>query len=363
MPGARASLPRCDSRRAIGDDHVVATSVRLPDGTRVLPELIIGPFGAAIIEELPPPGAVMSRGVRSWEVRVGNGYIRTIENPLERAAHDAERVRGWLSPRRGRRGAQGLRRGRRYRSAVERTATCALIAPRPGRRVAVLAPAPEVARPEPPRPDRQGGPLRPVGARDTTRIVSPVETSPPLLEHVRVRCATTAELSALELAAIRTLMDAAFGDDPDERFGDDDWAHSLGGTHVLGRARRRDRGPRLVVARELHVGGRPIRTGYVEAVATAPAVQGRGIGSRVMREIGGHIREDYELGALGTGAFRFYERLGWQRWLGPSSVRTPRGPRPTPDDDGFIMVLPTPSSPPLDPTDPISCDWRPGDVW
>ena len=40
----------------------------------------------------------MSRGVRSWEVRVGNGYIRTIENPLERAAHDAERVRAWLSP-------------------------------------------------------------------------------------------------------------------------------------------------------------------------------------------------------------------------------------------------------------------------
>jgi hypothetical protein len=40
----------------------------------------------------------MSRGVRSWEVRVGNGYIRTIENPLERAAHDAERVRAWLAP-------------------------------------------------------------------------------------------------------------------------------------------------------------------------------------------------------------------------------------------------------------------------
>ncbi|HUQ42851.1 MAG TPA: hypothetical protein VM451_00365 [Candidatus Limnocylindria bacterium] len=98
----RARRPRVTPavrlRRAIGDDHVVATGVRLPDGSRVLPELVIGPFGAAIIEELPPPGAVMSRGVRSWEVRVGNGYIRTIENPLERAAHDAERVRSWLSP-------------------------------------------------------------------------------------------------------------------------------------------------------------------------------------------------------------------------------------------------------------------------
>src|SRR6185503_10164836 len=90
--------PSVRLRRAIGDDHVVATNVRLPVGNRNLPELIIGPFGAAVIEELPPAGAVLSRGVRTWEVRVGNGYIRTIENPLDRAAHDADIVRSWLSP-------------------------------------------------------------------------------------------------------------------------------------------------------------------------------------------------------------------------------------------------------------------------
>ena len=97
----RARRPRITPavrlRRTIGDDHVVATSVRVPDGKPV-PELVLGPFGAAVIEELPPAGAVVSRGARTWEVRVGNGYIRTIENPLDRAAHDAERVRGWLSP-------------------------------------------------------------------------------------------------------------------------------------------------------------------------------------------------------------------------------------------------------------------------
>lgn len=83
--------------RAIGDDHMVATSLTIPDGGKAIPELVIGPFGAAVIEELPPPGAVLSRGVRSWEVRVGSGYIRTIDNPLDRAAHDADRVRAWLS--------------------------------------------------------------------------------------------------------------------------------------------------------------------------------------------------------------------------------------------------------------------------
>jgi aminoglycoside 2'-N-acetyltransferase I len=75
------------------------------------------------------------------------------------------------------------------------------------------------------------------------------------------------------------------------------------------------------------------------------------------------VRDGFELGALGTGAQHFYERLGWRTWQGPSAVRAPDGVRPTPDDDGFIMVLETPASPPLDVTAAIVCDWRPGDVW
>ena len=82
---------------SIDDDHAVATRVRLPDGSRVLPELVIGPFGAAVIEELPPPGAVVSRGIRSWEVRLADGKVHLIDHPLERATRDAERVRGWFA--------------------------------------------------------------------------------------------------------------------------------------------------------------------------------------------------------------------------------------------------------------------------
>ena len=133
LPRARARRPRVTPavrlRRAIGDDHIVATGVRLPDGSRVLPELVVGPFGAAIIEELPPVGAVMSRGVRSWEVRVGNGYIRTIENPLERAAHDAERVRSWLSPEDGDMILKVYAAVVGTDPNVQRTPSCALIAP------------------------------------------------------------------------------------------------------------------------------------------------------------------------------------------------------------------------------------------
>jgi aminoglycoside 2'-N-acetyltransferase I len=118
-----------------------------------------------------------------------------------------------------------------------------------------------------------------------------------------------------------------------------------------------------VVEREMHVDGRPLRTGYVEAVATAPDWQGRGLGSIVMGDVTSYVRERFDLGALGTGRPSFYERLGWLTWKGPSSVRTPDGTRRTPDDDGYILVLPTAASPPLDLTAPISCDWRSGDVW
>ena len=93
----KPATPAVRIAKAVADDHAVATRVRLPDGSRVVPELVIGPFGAAVIEELPPAGAIVSRGVRSWEVRLVDGKVHIIDHPLERAARDAERVRNWFS--------------------------------------------------------------------------------------------------------------------------------------------------------------------------------------------------------------------------------------------------------------------------
>jgi len=93
----RPPTPVVAIARTVADDHAVATRVRLPDGSRIVPELVIGPFGAAVIEELPPPGAVLSRGPRSWEVRLADGKGHLIDHPLERAARDAERVRTWFA--------------------------------------------------------------------------------------------------------------------------------------------------------------------------------------------------------------------------------------------------------------------------
>jgi len=183
------------------------------------------------------------------------------------------------------------------------------------------------------------------------------------VDQGRLRRLTSPELTGTEVLAIRALLDLAFGPDEDEAFTDSDWLHSIGGRHFVLDVEGEIVAHASVVERWLNVDGRPLLTGYVEAVATAVPHQGLGYGTRVMHDVGSYIAEGFELGALGTGSHHFYERLGWRRWRGPSSVRMADDEQPTPDDDGYIMVLPTASSPDLDLAAPISCEWRPGDVW
>ncbi|MFP5333356.1 MAG: GNAT family N-acetyltransferase [Acidimicrobiia bacterium] len=146
-------------------------------------------------------------------------------------------------------------------------------------------------------------------------------------------------------------------------FDPEDWDHALGGRHfVVVVEGGRVISHAAVVERTIWVGDAPYRTGYVEAVATEPSLQGLGHGTAVMRQAGEWIRERYELGCLGTGEHRFYERLGWQRWRGPSAVRLPDGSHvPTPDDDDGIMVLGTTAA--VDVTARIACEPRQGDDW
>ena len=174
-----------------------------------------------------------------------------------------------------------------------------------------------------------------------------------------VRLLTTAELPAIERAASRRLMDAAFDD-----FSDDDWTHALGGWHALIGAGDAVVAHAAVVPRAVVVGGRELRAGYVEAVAVHPDRQGRGLGSRVMAAINDVVRQRFEIGVLSTEEWHFYERLGWERWQGPAFVRGRDGAltRAEDEDDG-VMVLRVAASAALDLTAPIACDERDGDSW
>ena len=177
----------------------------------------------------------------------------------------------------------------------------------------------------------------------------------------RVRRAGTGALAAAELAGVRAMVFEAFGG----RFDEHDWEHTIGGVHVLAVEGEEVVAHGAVVARTLDVGGRELRTGYVEGVATRGDRRGRGLATLVMQEAGRVIERDYELGALadGTGIPGFYQRLGWETWRGPTFVAAPGGRVRTAEEDGNVLVLRTPATGALDPTASLTCDWRAGDVW
>jgi aminoglycoside 2'-N-acetyltransferase I len=72
---------------------------------------------------------------------------------------------------------------------------------------------------------------------------------------------------------------------------------------------------------------------------------------------------DYDVGALSPSDPAFYERLGWELWRGPLSVRTATGLEAS-DSEEQAMILRLPRTPEaLDLTAPLSVEWRPGDAW
>jgi hypothetical protein len=88
---------RTGALRALGDlpqDVVVASGLVLADG-RGVSDVVLGPFGAAVIRELPPAGVTRIQEGH-WQLRTRRGWI-SLENPLDRAVRDGDRVRRWLA--------------------------------------------------------------------------------------------------------------------------------------------------------------------------------------------------------------------------------------------------------------------------
>ena len=107
-------------------------------------------------------------------------------------------------------------------------------------------------------------------------------------------------------------------------------------------------------------GHRPLRTAFVEAVATAPGQQRLGFASAVMARVAEAIKY-FDLGGLSTGRPKFYKRLGWEEWRGPLRIRTQSGLLSTPTDQAMVLRLPL--TPQLDLDASMSAEWRPGELW
>ena len=82
------------------------------------------------------------------------------------------------------------------------------------------------------------------------------------------------------------------------------------GLHLLGSDDGTLVGHAVVTTRWAQPEGHPIlRTGYVDAVSTAPDRQGQGVGSAVMRALAAAIADDYEIACLETDREGFYAAL------------------------------------------------------
>lgn len=159
------------------------------------------------------------------------------------------------------------------------------------------------------------------------------------------------------LDSLRVLLEESF----------DDWTvadsdHTYGGIHAIVWEDAVPVAHAALVQRMLLIGDKPTRAGYVEGVAVHPNRRRTGLGSTVMTALERLGSSAYPLMALSTAASAtgFWERRGWTRWAGPTSVMSPSGLARTPDDDGGVYVR---SAVALDTEQPIACDWRAGDVW
>jgi aminoglycoside 2'-N-acetyltransferase I len=165
-------------------------------------------------------------------------------------------------------------------------------------------------------------------------------------------------LSPEMLDQIFGLCDRAYGEDLRGIFGS-----FVDPVHVLATADGIVVSHALWITRWLAPGGRaPLRTAYVEAVATDPTRQRQGLASAVLRRLLREV-EGFELAALcpSDDGQLLYARLGWETWTGPLSIR--HGSSLIDTTDESIMIHRLPLTPALCLSDAMSAEWRPGEAW
>ena len=181
----------------------------------------------------------------------------------------------------------------------------------------------------------------------------------PIDEHLKLEVLYADQLTSKQLGEIHALCKRAYAiydvdlEDLFQQFTDT--------THVIGWWGSAMVSHAMWVTRWLQPSNQPpLRTAYVEMVATEPEFQGRGFASSVMRRLTSAIY-DFELGGLSPAEPMLYMKLGWVFWDGPLSIRTKDGLIPTPGDS--VMVLSLPKTPALDLSLPLSAEWREGEFW
>jgi aminoglycoside 2'-N-acetyltransferase I len=174
----------------------------------------------------------------------------------------------------------------------------------------------------------------------------------------RIQVAATSALDGHALSAARALLYDVFDDMTEQ-----DWRHTLGGTHALLWQSGELVGHGSVIPRTLLLDGRALHAGYVEGVAVRRERRRRGHGGALMAALEEVIRGSYDLGALGASeeGMLFYGARDWTRWEGSTWALSTSGRLRTAAEDDCIFVLPGAVA--LDLSGELTCDRREGDPW
>lgn len=162
----------------------------------------------------------------------------------------------------------------------------------------------------------------------------------------RVRVVQREELSEDDLARLLAWLEEAY-DDPIGSWRRETWTDIGPGPHFM----LHDTDGELVSHAcidwvPVTIGEVVLAAGYLEVVATRADSRRKGYGSLVVEAAQQEIEAHAEIGFLGTGSLSFYERLGWARWTGPSSVGERDGTiTRTAEEDDAIMALVLPQTP------------------
>jgi aminoglycoside 2'-N-acetyltransferase I len=175
-------------------------------------------------------------------------------------------------------------------------------------------------------------------------------------EILKVEVLHADQLTTAQLAEIHALCNRAYDADLEPLF-----RTFTDATHVIGWWDSAIVSHAMWVPRWLQPGNQPpLRTAYVEMVATEPELQRRGFASAVMRRLASAIN-DLDLGGLSPAEPMLYTKFGWVFWQGPLFIWTQDGPLSTPESS--VMILSLPKTPSLDLTLPLSAEWRGGELW
>ena len=175
--------------------------------------------------------------------------------------------------------------------------------------------------------------------------------------RLKFRVVAGEDLTLEEREELVALCDLAYEEDMEEIINQFDDP-----VHVLGEFQGKMVCHALWVTRFLQPEGfPPLRTAYVEAVATHPDFQHRGFASAIMRKVVEEI-QDFDIAGLAPFNVDYYARLGWELWRGIMFERKEAGLVASPADER-VMIYRLPRTPALDLDAAISVEWRKGEVW